>query len=325
MTEQNINRWLRVSLAVLILSLIPMIAVALYSRPFADDFAYAVYTRAAWQEQHSLPALIQAVARQLRETMETWQGSFSAIVLFSLQPGIFGDRVYGISTLILVACFLLGHFVFFSSVLYRDKKTSLIVSSVVCLLLMQTMPHAFQGFYWWNGSSYYTLFYSLFLIQLSLLFRLARTAGKGRIRLAVFACLLGFLLGGGNLVTALLNMEITALWVALVVTKSLRGKDRRGLLTSVLITAAVLIFTAAGFLLNAAAPGNSVRMETEAPIPAAEAILKSFDTAFAHIGYWTTGATLTLLLLLTPFLWHIAGRHAGDADTDETKLIPSAL
>ena len=325
MTEHDLNRWLRFGLGILVLSLIPLLAVAVYSRPFADDFAYAVYTHAAWRDTHSLPAVIGAVARQLAETMTTWQGSFSAIVLFSLEPGLFGDRFYGFSTVILIACFLLGHFVFFYALLFREKKTAAIVSSFVCLLLMQTLPHAFQGFYWWNGSSYYTLFYSLFLIQLALLLKLTRSAGPGWIRLTIPACLFGFLLGGGNLVTALLNTEITVLWAILLLIRLRSRREQRSLSVSLLPPVAITLFTAAGFLLNVLAPGNSVRMDTESPIPAFRAIVKSFDAALAHVGYWTTGATLTLLFLLAPFLWHAAGLRSRTPQAQDRIRFPFAL
>ncbi len=325
MTERSVNKWLCLTLSVLVISLIPMLLVALYSRPFADDFAYAVYTHTAWQESHSLFALIAAVARQVRETMTTWQGSFSAIVLFSLQPGIFGDRLYGFSTVILVAFFLLEHFVFFSAILYQDKKTSLIVSSVVCLILMQTLPHAFQGFYWWNGSSYYTLFYSLFLIQLAMLYRLYRFHITGWIRTTILACFLGFILGGGNLVTALLNAEITVLWAVLAVLRLIRQRDRRIFFTSVRSVIAVMICTFAGFLLNVTAPGNRVRMETEAHVSAIEAIIGSFEAAVTYIGSWTTLATMSLLLLLIPFLWHVAAWRLDEKRTAVLGQLPSPL
>ncbi len=42
MTERNLNRWLRFGLGILVLSLIPLLAVAVYSRPFADDFAHVL-------------------------------------------------------------------------------------------------------------------------------------------------------------------------------------------------------------------------------------------------------------------------------------------
>ena len=52
--------WACVLALVLTASLVPLLAVAQYSHPSADDYPYAVETHAAWQETGSIWAVLRA-------------------------------------------------------------------------------------------------------------------------------------------------------------------------------------------------------------------------------------------------------------------------
>ena len=192
----------RILTVLLTFSLVPMLFIAIYARPFVDDYGYSTRTHDAWQATHSVIALVGAIGEEVVDAYYTWQGSFSAIALFSLQPGIFSEKVYGLSTFILVAMFLLGTYLFITAVFGEKSSVTTIVFASLSIMLMQTLPHAIQGFYWWNGSSYYTLFYSLMLIQWGMLLKRKKF---------IFPCILGFIIGGGNFVTGLLNLEVNVL------------------------------------------------------------------------------------------------------------------
>jgi hypothetical protein len=283
-----------------------MLLIAFYSRPFADDYAYSAGVHKALGSGHYLLGVFRAVADEVVLIYKTWQGSFSAVALFSLQPGVFGKRAYIITAVILIGIFVLGNYCFFRKVL-KDKTTAFIVFAAVCILSTQFLPHALQGFYWWNGGSYYTLFYSLMLIQWGMLFERKKV---------IIPCILGFILGGGNLVSGLLNVEVTALFLLTyilfrVADKKTSGNRQGGelddiSLKAVIRTAVILLFSAAGFMINVLAPGNAVRGADSVFMSPLKAIGSSFIEAYRYCNEWLNMPLVLTLMFLFPFLWHYA-------------------
>ncbi len=308
-------------LVVLVLSVIPMLLVAVYARPLADDFGYSAGTRALWQSTHNIFLVLGGVGAQVAKTYFDWQGSFSAIALFALQPGVFSEKIYGLSTFILVAFFIWGNMYFFKAD-SRLRNISTIIAGAVLVVSMQTLPHANQGFYWWNGASYYCLFYSLMLLQWGMMVRKKKV---------ILPCILGFILGGGNLVTGLLNLEVTAL-ILLVAVIEMAGAGTKGKsvvdgeiagskrknpgLLEVIKVAAIMIFSLAGFIVNAVAPGNAVRAAESHSMGAVQAIGQSFLDAYQYFNEWVNLPVVLLLLLLLPFLWFGVAQAAGE-ESDE--------
>ena len=74
---------------VMALSLLPVMAVAFYNHPRADDYTYGAVLRKVIDAGQGLPEAVAAIAAYVRSTYARWQGSFSAVVLFTLQPGVF--------------------------------------------------------------------------------------------------------------------------------------------------------------------------------------------------------------------------------------------
>ena len=289
-------------LTLLILSLLPMLFVAIYARPLADDFGYSAATHLVWNTTHSIPELFSAVAREVRETYNDWQGSFSAIALFALEPAVFSEKAYGISTFILVGFFLLGTYLIIRALIPDDKWVGLTVFSVAALISIQTLPHPFQGFYWWNGASYYTLFYSFMLIEWALILKN---------KLPVLAVILGFIIGGGNLVTGLLNLEVIFIMMVLEVIKKVSSKSKEkdeanALLKKIAVRGVVFISSLAGFLLNVTAPGNSVRASESVGMPAAKALAMSFLEAYNYSNEWFNLPVVLMILILLPFMFAFA-------------------
>ncbi len=289
----------RILTVLLTFSLVPMLFIAIYARPFVDDYGYSTRTHDAWQATHSVIALVGAIGEEVVDAYYTWQGSFSAIALFSLQPGIFSEKVYGLSTFILVAMFLLGTYLFITAVFGEKSSVTTIVFASLSIMLMQTLPHAIQGFYWWNGSSYYTLFYSLMLIQWGMLLKRKEF---------IFPCILGFIIGGGNFVTGLLNLEVNvlmAVWTALTIWVFKRNKDADRMKHFIKLVV-VAVISAIAFIINAAAPGNLVRAAESDARPALEAIGVSFMDAYNYLNEWFNLPVIMLVLFLLPVLWYYA-------------------
>lgn len=290
-------------ISVFVLSLIPLLVMAFYNHPAHDDYYYGIKTHLAAQSGNLFDVLSAAVD-QVKESYSNWQGTYSAVFLFSLQPAIFGESYYAITTFIMLSALIASSLLFSYVLLRRIFSTSrqvYILSAITVLMLsIHLCPSPVQAYYWYNASVYYTFFYSLTLVFFSLLYYLLKTGKTGsRIALEIAAIALSAIIGGGNYVSALLTAIVLFLIMSLLSVK----KDKRAFL----VLPIFVIFIAA-FLISIIAPGNAVRAENYAHISAIEAILSSIRYAFYYAAEWLDVTTVIALLLLTPFIARAAAK-----------------
>lgn len=285
-----------VLLAAFILSLVPMLLVARYNVPCADDYSYGVSAHSAYLETGSVLAAVKAAAQRTANIYEIWQGSFSAVFLMALQPAVFGEELYFIGTIIILAALVAGGFYFciefFSGVFGLKKSVGGIIAVVVLTACIQLVLSPAQGFFWYNGSVYYGFFYGLSLLAIALGIRAVR---KGSVWALVFSCLLAFTVGGGNYVTALSSSIIACSSVLLLVI--LKNKAWKKMLLPT-------VFLLAGFLISAVAPGNAVRQAfTEHTPDALWAIMRSFGHGAQYSVQWLSLPLAGAMLLLGVIFW----------------------
>lgn len=193
--------------------LFPVMESASYARPVNDDYSFSYLTHQAVVNHTNV---ITAAFEEVRQIYFSWQGTYAAIFLFSLQPGIFGN--YQLTTWILVLTLLIG-ILFFSmqalTVIYDpdQRRTSLCLGGMIAvltfLLMMEGMPSIPDGLYWYNGAVYYTFFFSLSLILLGLLTGVF--TGKTGLPGKIVAVILSVVISGGNYTTALVTLELVFL------------------------------------------------------------------------------------------------------------------
>ena len=208
-------------LAVLLylISLIPIFLFSSYCHPLADDFTYGLLVHRAVVSGGGIPEILSAAAETVRDYYFTWQGTFSAIFLFALQPGAFSESAYFLTPFIMIGClslstFVLMHFVY-CRLLGGKSSQAVILSALTLLLSVQMVTNQAQAFYWFNGASYYAVFYSFSLLFFAGIGTLLLDAGK-KVHPVLTGCcaLLAVLIGGGNYSTALTTSfiaQITAL------------------------------------------------------------------------------------------------------------------
>ena len=294
---------------VLVLSLIPLLRAACFSRPGPDDYRYGYRTHEAYLQSGSFGAVLGAAWGETAMTYGQWQGSFAAIFLMALEPGVFSPALYGISTWILVIFFTLGMLSFleglFTQVFSMERAYGWIGSLLITIGALQFVPYPCEALYWYNGSIYYTFFFSLSLLMGALLIH--RWNRKSWIHW-LFLPVLSVLIGGGNLVTGL----ITALLLFGFFGFSLLKKRKDPLLFVVLITLVV------AFLINISAPGNGVRQAEHAESAAAgplAAIWAGMRDAAVFGVNWLVNPASLLSIALIPLYWICPqtkeGRSAG--------------
>ena len=290
------------TLLALAVLLAPMLKASQYDVPSADDYANGMGTHKAWEETGSFREVLKAAGERVNEIYYDWQGTFTAVFLFALNPMIFGEQYYQIGPWIILTILLAGIFLLTFAVwnrLYGASKTeSCIIAVIWAVLCTQFLPRASQGIYWYTGAVYYTFFFGLAAAALAILLRfIERDDGDRGIGKLIGGSLLLFFIGGGNLVTGLTTSVILiSMEVMLII---LKKKDWKPLLLP------VLCFVIA-FGLNVAAPGNAKRQTWFSQPGFFQAIILSFREAGISFGKWFSIPVITLILLLIPILWNIA-------------------
>lgn len=273
------------------LSIIPILYAGFFTHPFADDYSFSYRVHFALLNGDSI---LKAVFETVSNTYTTWQGTFSAIAIFSLQPGVFSPSCYFLTTFIMVG-FLTGSTFFLfgtivKKILHGKTSHTIILSCLTLIMSIQFVPDIHEAFYWFNGSSYYTLFYSFALIFVALLlrFKISESA-KDRNVLFVLCLFLGLIIGGGNYTTALVVAEM----IALLTIEEFRQKSNKKWLFSL-----ILLWYLAAFFINAVAPGNTVRANMVTSTNPILAIAQSIFYALVKIGVWTALPQLIYMIAI---------------------------
>ena len=130
-------------------------------------FRFGLYPHLAFEQTGSVWAALAGAAREVHETYFDWQGTFSAVLLFALQPAVFGEGLL----LAMPGGDALSPFLGCGAHVPRGRKAflhaeghggaGLPVYLLVCTQLVQSPA---QAFYWWNGAVYYVFFYALMLV-----------------------------------------------------------------------------------------------------------------------------------------------------------------
>ncbi|MBQ9664095.1 MAG: hypothetical protein IJV40_13180 [Oscillospiraceae bacterium] len=289
-TKKTLTVTIVLLLIVTLAAAVPILVLGRYDIPYSDDYSYSVWTHACYQETHSLLRTMGAAVRQAAESYHSWQGTFTAIFLMALQPAVFSPRFYAVTPWLIL--FLLGtSTVVFCIGLVRDvfrrpSSLGLITGLLVFNCGVQLMPSPVQGLYWYNGATYYVLFFSLSLFSF---YFLIRTVFFRRAIDLIVLCVLSLILGGGNYVTALVCVLVDISVIMLMVL--LRRQHWKKLLLPLL-----LLLLAFG--ISAAAPGNAVRQAQLQYRPdAARAFLSAFVSAAGSSVEWTSLPVIGCLIL----------------------------
>lgn len=298
-----------VLLAGTVITLIPMLVIARYNVPCTDDYSNGLLTHLAWERSHSFLDVLGQSAQHVKKYYFGWSGLYSVMFMSSLQPAVFGEEWYPLTTYIMlialyggIVC-LLG--AVFRRVLHAAWYQTGIVILIVSAVCTQLLPAPAQSFYWYSGSVNYTFSFGISLVlyaKILTYIRLSDTAlppAKRVLRLVSLSVLSVFI-AGTNYVTAL----TTAILYGCVLILALARKKYSCL--SLLLPFCAF---AAGFVVSVSAPGNSVRQALFPDHPSAPAsIFLSFEAAVKYAHRWLTPSLFFLVIFLVPLLYRIAAK-----------------
>ncbi len=282
--------------ALLILSLLPLMYVGRYNHPTGDDYYYGANTHLVWEDTGSIIQTLKTACHGVAEQYEIWQGTYSAMFLMHLAPNIFGDAAYAFVTTFILLLLTGGIFYFLKPLLcqYMGCSENLwcAISSLLTLLCIHTVPSQGETFFWYNGSMYYTGFFALTLIFWGLI---SRFLGDGRLWRLAPIWALSIFLAGGNYVSLL---PCLILLFCLAIALSYRKKRKECF--CIIITFTLMLL---GLFVSAMAPGNQIRQSGMWKIPAYMAILKSLLQGLKYTRAWIGLWWVITAGILTPLFW----------------------
>lgn len=292
-----------VSVAALLLLLVPLLRIAFYTTPWYDDYLYGRFVKNFIKLECSFQSAWQGALYSIKIQWYAWQGTFSSIFFMSMVPSVWGDGYYFwgplfLITILPVAVFMLVG-VLVRSVLKADLASCVILQSVTAVAVIVFIYSSRDGFFWYNSGIHYVGMHSFLMITAAVWIKLLE--GKGRVSavLLLFCSLIGSVLAGGaNYVTALQGLLLIMSIFAL---GALLRKKR-----SFLLLPSLLLYAFA-FYKNVSAPGNNVRKDILSSsglgMDAISAIGNSFVEACRHMWIFTGIRMLTLMILLLPIIW----------------------
>lgn len=286
-----------------ILGLLPLLGIAFYNYPSADDFSMGEACFRVWKETHNIFPVLGQALKLVADDYLHWEGYYFNVFMDSLPPSIFGERMAFFVPVVNLLGLGIGSWLLCYGILRKgfgaEGYVTRAVWAVLFFLQVQTTMGRVEAFYWNTGAVNYTFALGMCLCYLGLLAWYGadryrnRARGKG---LLIGTSVVGFLAAGGGQM-GILNTALILIAVIIV----LSINKLWGRLGRIYIPMAVYFF---GFLLNVCAPGNWQRSEITNGMNPIKAVMVSFYYAFDYcLSEWTAWVVPVLLLLLVPFFW----------------------
>ena len=214
MEKKDDWKWLfSVLLVVLFITWLILAWSGKYVYPQGDDFEYGANSHLAWVHGKGVLGAFGGACKTVADAFGSWQGTFSSIFLMALQPGIWGEQYYHLTPAVLSGLLSVAVLSFFLSILSyivwsrkkggRDSGLSAgnfgvaaCTGQSICFLLVERRNSLYR------------------CIQLfAFIHGISDTCDcpekKKRVLYSVLAAWMAVMVGGGNLVTALIGNVVT--------------------------------------------------------------------------------------------------------------------
>ena len=316
------------------LSLIPVLVIGKYDYPSADDFSMGLGTRLVYEATGSLLAVAGKILSETVRYYRTWIGYFTSCLFTTVSPATFGEAWYALTPAVILLALHVGVAVFFYALMEKalgmNRYARRCMTVLALFLMVQRMPEGslrVEAFYWYSGAGNYTLTFSAGLLYLAFyVLSVCGVRSRNRSLFLVLACIMGFLAGGGNYLSALSFAVVSVLFaVYLVKRKTRQGENSRmgmpgksglsdrsrgGCRIGRLLPAA---FYLCGFAVSCLSPGNRIRGGEAEGYGALKSILLSLYYTLSYpLNQWMNWAVLLILALAGVIFWMGFAEKAGN-------------
>ena len=142
-----------------VILMIPFVQISRYAYPFSDDFSYGAYARIAFRSTGSVFKAVSGAFRQMIESYQTWQGTYTSTFLMALQPAVFSVKLYHLTGVIMVLSVMVSYAVLIHVIFSRMLDASFATG---CVIYISTILLTLEGVYeggaealtWYNKAFY---------------------------------------------------------------------------------------------------------------------------------------------------------------------------
>ena len=303
------------------LSLIPVLVIGKYDYPSADDFSMGLGTRLVYEATGSLLAVSGKILSETVRYYRTWIGYFTSCLFTTVSPATFGEAWYALTPAVILLALHVGVAVFFYALMEKalgmNRYARRCMTVLALFLMVQRMPEGslrVEAFYWYSGAGNYTLTFSAGLLYLAFyVLSVCGVKSKNRSLFLVLACIMGFLAGGGNYLSALSFAVVSVLFaVYLVKMKTRQGENSRTGRLYVIGSLLPAAFYLCVFAVSCLSPGNRIRGGEAEGYGALKSILLSLYYTLSYpLNQWMNWAVLLILALAGVIFWMGFAEKAG--------------
>lgn len=247
-------KWMTLLAGILfVTSLGPVLWVTPYVRSTGDDLNYSAGVHLAMQNGAGLWDILMKAVDTAKGTWYSWQGTWSSVTLFSLQPGIWGNAWYPITVMVALICIIAGTWYFFHTIVRlmgMNRAGRWTIAFLLGVLLIQYLPNVKCGLFWWTSVAHYIIPYGITLMCMGWALRWLES---GQYRFLIGMILGMSYLGGAGYP----EVVLAAVWTFLLI--SVVWLERRWSRKRTLCLIIPLLLEMVGFAVSAAAPGNKNR------------------------------------------------------------------
>lgn len=309
----DIRRLSHLLIVIDVLSLIPVLVIGKYDYPSADDFSMGLGTRLVYEATGSLFAVAGKILSETVRYYRTWIGYFTSCLFTTVSPATFGEAWYALTPAVILLALHVGVAVFFYALMDKalgmNRYVRRCMTVLALFLMVQRMPEGslrVEAFYWYSGAGNYTLTFSAGLLYLAFyVLSICGVRSKNRSLFLVLACIMGFLAGGGNYLSALSFAVVSVLFaVYLVKMKTRQGENSSMGRLCVIGSLLPAAFYLCGFAVSCLSPGNRIRGGEAEGYGALKSILLSLYYTLSYpLNQWMNWAVLLILALAGVIFW----------------------
>lgn len=245
-------------LVLFMISLLPILYCSFFDYATGDDLWEGAAAYRVLVNHGSVKDFFRAVFEWAKVDYFGWEGNWSSIILWCLEPSIWGEKVYCITPwmALIALCGGTTYFLFYYLKKYLTDKPAfrLMVSVIVCFFSVQYMPYIRSGIFWYTGMINYIVPYSLCLVSFVWIDKLLETEKR---RYCVGVSFILTYLSGAGYTPIVLAFEVLSLIILNQIVRSKRQGLKLSRGSRWLFFPLVLLIT--GFIFSAISPGNAAR------------------------------------------------------------------
>lgn len=236
-------------------SLLPILYCSFFDYATGDDLWEGAAAYRVLAENGTINEFFTAIRNWFIVDYYSWEGNWASIVLWCLQPSIWGEKVYCITPWISIisCCVGISYFTFYFLKKYfnADNWFSTIVSVLLCFFFIQYMPYIRGGIFWYTGMINYIVPFNLMLVAFVWI---DKFVDEKKVRYCVGVALVYSYLGGAGYQPLVVAFEILFIYIAACLFLGERQKRKNSLWLLI-----PLLLLLVGTYISISSPGNAVR------------------------------------------------------------------